>query len=498
MPSDSGKAFGGAVVSAAKWSLVTQIVSKLVSPITTVVLAHILAPEVFGIVATVTMVTSFAEMFSDAGFQKYLIQHEYENYAEYQLSVNVAFWTNLAIALCLWILVIIFNGQIAVLVGNEGLGMVLVVACASLPVVSLSSVQIAVYQRAFDYRRMFPARVGSAVVVMVVSVALAFLGLGYWAMISGTICGNVFLAIQLARLSSWRPSIGYSWSMLRSMFSFSAWTLLEAFTIWLTSWAGTFVLGTVLSSTYLGMYKTSVSIVGAITGLATSAVNPIIFASLSRLQNSRPRFDAVFYSMQQYLALVLVPLAASLFVFRDLIVFVALGQDWLETSLFFGLYAAASAVVVVFCHTAAEAYRALGRPRVSTLVQVLYLVILIPSLYFAASRGYGFFSVFIPFVRAMASTVINLACCRLLIGLSPVRMFRAQLPLYGITLVVSLICVVLVEWSNSYIAQAIIFIFAVISYVVLILLFKKTRSVFIELLIRLGVSEKMINRLRLK
>lgn len=57
--------------SAAKWSLATEIIAKIISPISQLVLARLLAPEAFGMVATVTMVVSFADMFADAGFQKY-------------------------------------------------------------------------------------------------------------------------------------------------------------------------------------------------------------------------------------------------------------------------------------------------------------------------------------------------------------------------------------------------------------------------------------------
>ena len=57
--------------SAAKWSLATEIIAKIISPISQLVLARLLAPEAFGMVATVTMVVSFADMFADAGFQSY-------------------------------------------------------------------------------------------------------------------------------------------------------------------------------------------------------------------------------------------------------------------------------------------------------------------------------------------------------------------------------------------------------------------------------------------
>ena len=59
---------------AAKWSIATEIAAKLISPVSNMILARFLTPEAFGVVATVTMVTSFADMFTDAGFQKYLVQ----------------------------------------------------------------------------------------------------------------------------------------------------------------------------------------------------------------------------------------------------------------------------------------------------------------------------------------------------------------------------------------------------------------------------------------
>ena len=59
-----------------KWSSITEIVAKLIQPITNMILARILAPEAFGVVATINMIINFADMFTDAGFKKYLVQYE--------------------------------------------------------------------------------------------------------------------------------------------------------------------------------------------------------------------------------------------------------------------------------------------------------------------------------------------------------------------------------------------------------------------------------------
>lgn len=266
-------------------------------------LAHILAPEVFGIIALVTMVTSFADMFSDAGFQKYLIQHEYDSERHYHLSCDVAFWTNMAVSFILWGAIILVRNPLASMLGDPTIGLAIVVACASLPLTSATSVQTAVYQRRFDFKTLFYSRVGSSLLILVVSVPLAIAGIGYWSMIIGTISSNLLLAVWLTICSTWKPSFRYSFSELKAMLSFSVWTLVEQFSIWITNWIGAFILGSMMSTYYLGLYNTSVSLVNAIVAIITGAVNPIIFATLSRFQNDLPKFKNPFSMFRSVLPL---------------------------------------------------------------------------------------------------------------------------------------------------------------------------------------------------
>jgi PST family polysaccharide transporter len=434
------------------------------------------------------MVVSFAMMFSDAGFQKYLIQHEFDSEEEFRLASNVAFWTNLAFACTLWVIICIFRDEIAELVGNPGFGHVLVIACFSLPLVSLSSIQTAIYQRKLDFKTLFSAQSGTAFVILLVAMPLAFLSFDFWSMVISTIAGNLFLALWLTVKSTWKPEFKYSFQTLRQMFSFSAWTLIDAFFIWLTMWAGTFVLGTVLNAYYLGLYKTSVSMVAAATSLVQSAVNPVAFSSLSRFQSDKRNFDRLFYQMQQYLALILVPLALSLFVFRDFFVGVLLGEQWLETSLFFGLYAAASAVVAVFAQFASEAYRSSGKPRVALFVQAAILIVLVPSLYLSARAGYDTFSIAVPLVRLISYVCIHFVACKFALGLSPLVMLRNQKWIYLNSLLAAVVCFLLLFISSAYWYQALILCVGVVVYLSLTFFVGKTRGIALTLVNRFGLS----------
>ena len=93
------------IKNATVWSTITEIVAKLISPITNMILARLLAPEIFGIVASVTLVFTFADMFTDAGFQKYIVQHEFKDQKDLFRNADVAFWSNLAVSMMFWLVI---------------------------------------------------------------------------------------------------------------------------------------------------------------------------------------------------------------------------------------------------------------------------------------------------------------------------------------------------------------------------------------------------------
>lgn len=281
------------VINATKWSSITEIAAKLVAPITTMVLARLLTPDAFGVLVTAQMVISFAEIFTDAGFQKYIVQHEFEDEDEKYKSTAVAFWSNLIVSLLLWLGICIFSAPIARVVGCEGNGIVIAVSCICIPLEAFSSIQMALFRRDFDFKTLFWVRIIGILIPLVVTIPLAFATKSYWALIIGMIAQNFFNALILTIKSKWKPRWYYSIRRFKEMLSFTIWSMLEAISIWLTSYVDIFIVGTMLSQYYLGLYRTSMGTVGQITSIITAATTPVLFASLSRLQNSREEFNSI-------------------------------------------------------------------------------------------------------------------------------------------------------------------------------------------------------------
>lgn len=460
---------------AAKWSSITEIIAKLISPITNMILARLLVPEAFGIVATITMVISFAEIFTDAGFQKYIIQHEFPDDASLNNSTNVAFWTNLAVSVLICIVIFLFRHQIAALVGSRDLGNSISIASILIIVAAFSSIQMARYRRALDFKTLFYIRIITSLIPLIVTVPLAVVLRNYWALLIGTFASQLFNAIALTVRSKWKPKLYYNFALFKEMFAFTAWTLLESISIWLTTNIGVFIVGNYLNDYYLGIYKTSMSTVNSYMAIITSALTPVLFSALSRYQNDDENFRRTYYQFQRLTAVLVIPMGIGIYLYRDLVTQILLGSQWGEASGFIGLWGLTSAFTIVFSHFSSEVYRSKGNPKVSLILQLVHIVFLVPTLIISVSYGFGSLYIARSLVR------IQMIVCALLImhimyGFKVQYIIRNVSPMIISALIMGIAGYFMQQISSSMIWQfTSVFICIVVYFTVLFGLFQNIR-----------------------
>ena len=433
---------------ATKWSAITEIFAKCVSPITNMVLARLLTPEMFGVVATVTMIVSFADMFTDAGFQKYLVQHDFDDEDDLNKSTNVAFWTNLILSLVIWGIICVFSNAISNLVGNPGMGNVICVAAISLPLTSFSSIQMARYKREFDFKTLFYVRMITAIVPFVITIPIAIITRSYWAMILGTLSTNIINAVILTVLSKWKPKLFYSFKRLKDMFAYSFWIMFETISVWFTSYIGTFIVGVFLSTYYVGLYKTAMTTVNQIMALITGATSMPLFAALSRLKNDETAMLETYYSFIGAISTFIVPLGMGIWLYRDAITFLLLGSQWSEAAEFVGLWGLMSSVGLVFGTYCNGLYNAKGKTYLSLVAQLLHLVVLVPVLIWSAPKGFELLYISRSLVR-IEFVLVQFILMKKFMHIKMVKMLRECIPAALCTAIYSFIAVYLQSVSDS-------------------------------------------------
>lgn len=440
--------FNNRIVTATKWSTIAETMAKLVAPLSSMVLARILTPEAFGVVATVNMVIAFAEIFTDAGFQRYLIQHDFEDEIEKDEATNVAFWSNLAMSFVIWGGIAVFSEPLARLVGNPGLGNVLVFSCISIPLAAFSSIQMALFKRNLDFKTLFWRRLAIILVPLCVTVPLAFLLRSYWALVIGTIVTNFINALLLTIKSQWHPRRFYSFERLKEMFSFCSWSIIDSVLVWATAYIDIFFIGRALDAYYLGVYKTSITTVGQFTSLITSSIIPVVMPAISRLQNNIPEMRQTLLKFQKYTSVMLLPLGVGIFMFRGFVTTVMLGSQWTDATLFIGIWALMEVITVIFARFCSNVYPAIGRPGISVVVQVLHLIVLVPAV--IISGRYGFKPLYITrsLVR-LEGVLVNLLFIFFLIKLSPWKMFVNIFPELSASLLMALLAYILLSIDDS-------------------------------------------------
>ena len=395
------------IANAAKWSAITEVMAKLVSPITSMILARLLVPEVFGIVASVNVVFSFCDIFSDAGFQKYIIQHEVNKEEEIENYATVAFWSNLTVSLCIWAGVAIFANPIAKLVGCEGKGLAIAVSCSSLPLTAFSSIQGALLKRNMNFKPLFYVRLVTIVIPIIVTVPLAFITRSYWSLIIGTIVIQLGTVLMMSVLLKWRPKFWFSFSMLKEILSFSLWSLLESILVWIINWGDVFIVGNILSSHYLGLYKTSMNMVNQIIAVISASMGPVLLAALSRLQDDDAEFKNVYYRFTEFSGLLLLPMGIGMWVYRDVMCRVALGSLWMESATLMGVWGLISALSIIFNSYNGDVLIAKGKPNLSVLVQIVQITCIIPAVYFSAKIDFETLSYARALVRIVGMVVYS-------------------------------------------------------------------------------------------
>ena len=255
-------------------------------------------------------------------------------------------------------------------------------------VAAFSSIQMARYKRNFDFKTLFFVRIGSSLIPLIVTVPLAVILRNYWALLIGTFSSHLFNAVVLTWKSEWKPKFYYSFRLLREMFSFTSWTLLESISIWLTVNMGIFIVGNFLNEYYLGLYKITMSTINNYMNLITASVTPVLFSALSRYQNDEENFSRTFYTFQRYVALLVFPMGIGIYIFSDLVTKILLGGQWMEASGFIGIWGLTSAVTIVFSNFSSEVYRSKGNPKISLFSQLLHLCFLVPALVISAKWGF--------------------------------------------------------------------------------------------------------------
>ena len=356
-----------------KWSFLGEIFAKLAAPLSTMILARLLAPAIYGIATAVTIVVSFCETVAESGFAKYLIQKDFKTEDEYKKSISVALIFSLFLSIIGCAVIYFARVPLSKIVGNSGYEMVLVASSLQIPFAAVNAIFAATLRRKFNFQFLFFVRILSCLPPFLVSIPLAFIGLEHWSLVIGGIATIAIQTPVLIFACRKHLMFYFSFRVLKEMFVFSFAMIIESLIIWFCSWSTIFLAANFFDSTGVGLIKVSATTVNSIFNLFSIPFISVLFPTLSRLKDNKEEFEKSFIEIHSVAVSILVPIGIGGFFYGNFIVSVLLGSAWGDATNLVAMMCLSNAVAMSTGYLLSEVFRAKGHYVYSILFQVLML-----------------------------------------------------------------------------------------------------------------------------
>lgn len=315
---------GRAAVRGLAWTMLRSVSSRLVGSIVFVVLARLLDPQSFGIVALASVFVVLLTILVESGFGEAVIQRKELT----RRDLDTAFWVNNATGVGLALLMAGSAGLLSTLFDQPELAPVLRALSPVLILAALACIPQALLRRELRFRELALRGFAATVAGGAVGVAMALAGLGVWSLV-GQIVANVVVGTAMLWLTcTWRPGRAVSRSSFVELFRFGVNVLGERMAFFASRRSDDFLIGVVLGPVALGLYTAAYRLLLLMTEMMIWTIEGVAFPLFSRLQGDAERTKRAFYAVTQLSAAVAIPAFLALAVFAPELIRVVFGPQW--------------------------------------------------------------------------------------------------------------------------------------------------------------------------
>ena len=338
-----------------------QVLIKVISFISGIILARLLVPEIFGIYAIVAFVVQFFSVFGDVGLGAALIQKKGELN---KVELSSTFWLQ---QMLVWvvIIIVIIIAPLAVKVypslNPEGVWLIRAMAF-SFMFSSLKTIPAILMERNLDFNRIAWVDIGENVVFYVVAISFALAGFGAWAFILAAVIRSVIGTLIIYLLSSWRPSFHFEFVSVKELVRFGL------------PYQGNSILGFIkdaVTPLFVGAYAGAAA-VGYVNWARTFAFAPLMlsesfgrvaFPAFSKIQQNKELLGRAIERSIRMITLAMFPITTMMIALGPDITRVIFTDKWMPGIWAFYLYCTSPIVVGVMLPMY-SAILALGRSKI--------------------------------------------------------------------------------------------------------------------------------------
>jgi lipopolysaccharide exporter len=357
----------------ALWMVSFKLLERGLGLISTLVLARLLVPRDFGVVAMAVSLVALLEIFSAAGMDTALIQRQDASPAHFHTA-----WTlNVLAGFTVGVVLVLLALPASYFYREPRLVAVMCVFALGAAVQGLENIGVVQFRKQLRFDREFRYLLAKKLISFAVTVPLAFWLRSYWALVIGTLAGRTGSVMYSYLIQPFRPRL--SLQTAAEMMHFSKWLMPLNALGFLKERSATFLIGHFAGPAALGAFTVSTEIASLPSTELIAPINRALLPAYAKLAGDRPALRAEFLNSMSGIALLGMPMVAGVALAAPFIVLLALGPKWsaarplLEVLAFYG-------ISQVLESNAYAAFVAIGKPAVFFRVIGLQTAVLLAAL----------------------------------------------------------------------------------------------------------------------
>jgi len=355
----SGESITERTVKGGMWVGALNVVDRLLQILLLIVLARLLDPAAFGLFGIAMLALGAMRKFANLGIDQSLIYEADENIDP---MLNTAWLIEIARAAVLAVVLLVGAPLIAMVFNEPGATPLIRVIGLSRLFIGFRNPAIVYFQKDLQFHKQFVYKISGSVIQFVAGIGYAlFVDASAWALVVGFVLADAFRFLASYGLTDFRPWPSFDTDVAWNMIDYGKWITATSILYFLYSEGDDAVVGAVLGSTALGLYRYGYQLSNAPATEITHVISDVTFPAYSKLQDDVPALREGFHRTLQLTTFLSFPVALGIVVVTPSFVRGFLGQDWVPVILtmqILGLFALMRSAAATF----GPVWKAIGRP----------------------------------------------------------------------------------------------------------------------------------------
>ena len=320
------KQFKSTLLSGLRWSAVKRFGQAFLSIAVLVIMARLLEPSDFGLVAMATVFTGISNVFTELGTGEALIRKK-DPSKEFISSI---FWLNTSLSLVVCIALFFISPFAASLYDEKIVELLIYILSIEILLSGVNRVSHALMEKEMRFKAIAYAQLISQIMSSFIGISMAYLGYGLWSLVALGISSQLLYTIILNLFLKWMPSLTFKVEHIKDIFTFSSYLTSMKILDHAQRRSEIFIVAYFMGSYLGGVYSQTVNLMRKPIKLIGGFMIPVLFSSMSSVLDKPEHVKSLYLKSIQSFFMIYAPIGIILILYSDPFVLFVLGDQWFE------------------------------------------------------------------------------------------------------------------------------------------------------------------------